>query len=562
MFPCAPAINASKVSRPLAWFSHPLTRNVELPEADFLHCDACEDYDLCRECFSKDSHGHHPQHAFSPAVSGATFSASVNSKLAPGRNKVHNAICDNCDKVRSVQSMERLAADIFQYITGIRHKCLDCPDWDYCADCVPSAVTTHPGHRFVPVYGALKSNYNFLPAAQHVHVGICCDGPLCSNSKSYPAYIRGVRYKCAVCHDLDFCASCEANPTNTHNKTHPLIKFNMPVRHVSVTTHGEGANGQQMPVMGDHIQRAPEAAQPAPQSPSKLSAPRTVVDTKPQPPSPKISLSAGFEKEQQKKNLDERHDSCQDMRATFLRDTVQDGTIVSPDQVFEQTWVLRNDGRDTWPAGCAVRFVGGDYMGSMSSKNAAASKDLVKASMTNSTTKPVGPGEEMAFAVKLRAPPRPGKTISFWRLATPSGHMFGHRLWCEIKVRTMPPATSPAPAAPLEEEAKSEQKSEDIQESEEDREVRKALDGPKVNSSQMIFPKLEKESPEASIHQESMATPSQTDEKSVVEDDFEDCSKETEWDGSDDDFLTDEEYDILDASDEEFLEEQTKKASS
>merc|ERR1712000_795041 len=91
--------------------------------------------------------------------------------------------------------------------------------------------------------------------------------------------------------------------TNTHNKTHPLIKFNLPVRHVSVTTHGEGANGQQMPVMGDHIQRAPEAAQPAPQSPSKLSAPRTVVDTKPQPPSPKISLSAGFEKEQQKKNL-------------------------------------------------------------------------------------------------------------------------------------------------------------------------------------------------------------------------------------------------------------------
>merc|ERR1711964_163296 len=98
--------------------------------------------------------------------------------------------------------------------------------------------------------------------------------------------------------------------------------------------------------------------------------------------------------------------------------------------------------------------------------NAAASKDLVKASMTNSTTKPVGPGEEMGFTVKLRAPPRPGKTISFWRLATPSGHMFGHRLWCEIKVRMMPPAASPAPAAPVQDEVKPELKSEDIQESE------------------------------------------------------------------------------------------------
>lgn len=538
----------------------PLTGDVELPDSEFLHCETCEDYDLCRECFSKDGHGHHPLHAFSPAVAGTVFGATVQSKLAPGRNKVHHAICDNCDKVRAERDQKNIPkTNIPQFITGVRHKCLDCPDWDYCAECVPNAITTHPGHRFVPVYDPLKANYHRdSPAAQHVHVGICCDGPLCSTGKSYPSYIRGVRYKCAVCHDLDFCAGCEANPSNTHNKTHPLIKFNSPVRHVSVTTHGEHANGQQMPTMGDHPQRAPEPAQSLPQVPSKLSmnAPRTVFDTKPQPASPKASPK---DEPAKQKSEGEREENFQDMRATFLRDSMQDGTIVNPDQVFEQTWVLRNDGRGTWPIGSAVRFVGGDYMGRMSSRSPVASKALATANVTNATTKPVGPGEECSFTVELRAPPRPGKCISFWRLATPSGHMFGHRLWCDVKVRVISPPSASVTPAPVKAKKEPEQKLEPERVSDKGC---GAGDVPKVNSSQMIFPKLEKESPEASIHQESTNSPTQTEEKLTIDDDFEDCSKETEWDGSDDDFLTDEEYDILDASDEEFLEEQAKKASS
>lgn len=488
----------------------------------------------------------------------------MSAKLASGRNKVHHAICDNCDKVGRLANI-KLASESnpLQFITGIRHKCLDCPDWDYCAECVPNATATHPGHRFVPVYEALKANYNSTLTTQHVHIGICCDGPLCSTGKSYPSYIRGIRYKCAVCHDLDFCAGCEANPSNTHNKTHPLIKFNSPVRHVSVTTHGEHANGQQMPAMGDQSQRAPEPSQHLPQSPSKLSmnAPRTVVDTKPQPASPKSSLTAEFEKAKKKieeQIEDDREENSQEMRATFLRDTMQDGTIVGPDQVFEQTWVLRNDGRATWPIGSAVRFVGGDYMGRMSSRNPVASKDLATANVTNATTKAVGPGEECKFTVELRAPPRAGKCISFWRLATPSGHMFGHRLWCDVSVRVT--SSSASNVTPVSPEAEPKQESELIGRSDKDREVNE-LEGPQVNTSQMIFPKLEKESPEASIHQESQNNSSRPEEKSTIEDDFEDCGKETDWDGSDDDFLTDEEYDILDASDEELLEEHTKKAS-
>lgn len=59
----------------------------------------CEDFDLCQTCFGKDAHGHHPQHAFEPAVSGSHMADHIKVKLAPGRNQMHHAICDGCDKV-------------------------------------------------------------------------------------------------------------------------------------------------------------------------------------------------------------------------------------------------------------------------------------------------------------------------------------------------------------------------------------------------------------------------------------------------------------------------------
>jgi len=77
----------------------------------------------------------------------------------------------------------------------------------------------------------------------------------------------------------------------------------------------------------------------------------------------------------------------------------------------------------------------------------------------------------------------------------------------------------------------------------------------KSQESRMIFPKLEKESPVASIHEDV-----QTETVVKHEDEFDEfeASEDDEW-AEEDGFLTDEEYDILDASDEEYLEEQQKK---
>jgi next to BRCA1 gene 1 protein len=46
-------------------------------------------------------HGHHPKHAFEPAVEETQLDFKAMTLLAPGRNVGHNAICDGCDKVYS-----------------------------------------------------------------------------------------------------------------------------------------------------------------------------------------------------------------------------------------------------------------------------------------------------------------------------------------------------------------------------------------------------------------------------------------------------------------------------
>jgi len=201
--------------------------------------------------------------------------------------------------------------------------------------------------------------------------------------------------------------------------------------------------------------------------------------------------------------------------------------------------VLRNCGNVAWPAGCSVKFVGGDYMGHVDPNHPAGIHELVSASESTVCYAPLAPGQEFAFTVLLRTPSREGRVISYWRLTTKEGIKFGHRLWCDVNVQAPKPVVVEPP---------------------------KAVEVPPPVQSQMIFPKLEKESPEAStIHDAPQAAAEEAAETTAAEaaakegDDFEECGDE-EWDeDSDEGFMTDEEYDILDASDEEYLEEQSKK---
>ncbi|KAK3359083.1 hypothetical protein B0T25DRAFT_449307 [Lasiosphaeria hispida] len=513
----------------------------ELPEVQFVHCTTCDDYDLCRACFAKNRHGHHPKHGFISAVEGTRMEPEVFRRLAPGRNQPHNAICDGCDET----------------IKGIRHKCLDCPDWDYCGTCLVNASFIHPGHRFVPIFEPLELavNARLRAFSRPTHVGICCDGPLCSSARTSSTYIVGDRFKCAVCNDTDFCANCEASPANTHNKTHPLIKFKTPVRHVSVTTSGEHENGRSMPAMGDRLRtRSSFTSSRSTETTAQNLATNvlTVVDVKPSEPvhsvkseeeqtmaeQPKIKV----EETEEKPSVAEKTPVPEDLAAVFVRDTVADGTVLGPDHVFEQTWVLRNEGKTAWPAGCAVRYVGGDYMGHVDPNHPAATQDLESTSESTICWASLAPGEEFPFTVLLRTPQRSGRLVSNWRLTTNDGIKFGHRLWCDIVVEKPKPIEAAkqeveaAPVVQAEEVEVEETKTEELE----------------PQQSQMIFPKLEKESPVASIHEEAKS------ESTPYEEEYEDCAEDDEWAESEA-FMTDEEYDILDASDEEDLVGQNPK---
>ncbi|RKU44424.1 hypothetical protein DL546_006856 [Coniochaeta pulveracea] len=556
----------------------------ELEDSEFVHCTDCEDFDLCKLCFKDDKHGHHPKHAFVPAAKGTSFPKEIAERLAPGRGKAHNAYCDSCNK----------------RINGVRHKCLDCPDWDYCNDCYVNASFIHPGHRFAPVYEHIEPAVavNARAASRPVHIGVQCDGPLCKGPSV--DFIRGVRYKCAVCHDTDFCENCEACPSNLHNKTHPLIKFKTPVKFANVTTTGSHGNGRQMPVMGDRVfgrcgRLAPER-QPAPSpeaqpevKPTKEETERdftqnleqlikktdvlTVADVKPlsdaahaQAPS-----TSTLELEGTVPAVD-----ASKLKAVYVRDLVADGTVMPPNNLFVQRWTLLNEGNVAWPAGCCVtldnRAGNGDYMGVVD------------------PTRPASVGQEMDFFITLRTPFRQGKHVSYWRLTTPEGKHFGNRLWCDITVEvpSAPDRVAPQIKSEVKEEEKddvvdlqalTEAKDEDektMSDPVNETEVAKIEDnedgenqGLDSHKSQMIFPKLEKESPVSSVHEENAVETDETantEAPPAYEEEYEDCDEEEEeWTVEEEEdsngFLTDEEYDVLDASDEEYLEEQQKKLS-
>jgi next-to-BRCA1 protein 1 len=286
-----------------------------------------------------------------------------------------------------------------------------------------------------------------------------------------------------------------------------------------------------MPMMGDRLRNRTTSKStettPAP-SANAATQVQTVADLQPtEPKAEEVKVEKTLEITEEAKELPAV--VKEDLVAHFVRDAIADGTFLPASSVFEQTWYLRNGGNTTWPAGCTVKFVGGDNMCAVDPEHPASVHELVSAAESTTCYAEVAPGQEYGFTVLMRTPNRAGNFISYWRLTGPDGNKFGHRLWCDVNVKEVAPK----------EEAKEEPKVE-------------------TEGSQMIFPKLEKESPAASVHQEA---PAPAPEAQYEVDEFEDFVDEPLGDDeTEDGFMTDEEYDILDASDEEYLAEQEKSA--
>ena len=302
------------------------------------------------------------------------------------------------------------------------------------------------------------------------HYGIYCDGPLCKD-KDHPTYIRGIRYKCVICNDTDFCANCEASPNNKHNKTHPLMKFRSPVRNVSVMTSGEDKSGTSMPQMGDvRARRSCTRNAAAEKSVPSVNAATQVqgeVETKkentvPKAPKEKIEIKDllvdPIDDKVKKPEFSALKDgsiktvnalevaeaiSPTELRAHFATDLIKDGTKMAPGIVFQQVWALYNPGPHPWPVGCSVKYVGGDNTLDIDTNQPSTAGQVAAATESNSTASVISKGGVVPFRVMMRAPQREGRAISYWRMKAPDGTPFGHRLWCDINVEAPTVSTSP-----------------------------------------------------------------------------------------------------------------------
>ncbi len=386
----------------------------EISEKDALQCTMCEDYDVCQKCIKARRDLHHPQHEFKARDKATVLDHDVLRKMKAGRDVVHHAYCDGCDK----------------RIRGIRHKCVDCPDFDLCNECALKHDELHPRHVFLPVYEV----YPPQERSTARHAGVICDGPLCVNKCSS---IVGVRYKCAICHDFDLCSHCEAAPQYCHDPSHPLIKMRVPLRGLTVeaTDLSSSANNSRHP----RRHRNAEASDLSSSANNSRSARRhnkhanrnvrsrvmTVAETGPSGEKSSVSESAA---PTSVAIISERHSTPDQtdpslLVATFVNDAIKDGTVMAPGTVFTQSWKMRNEGEHAWPQGVGIVWVGGDYM---SAKTVTA----------NVTSQPVAHGSEAVFNIELEAPNKTLHHISYWRLVTPSGARFGHKLWCDIEVST------------------------------------------------------------------------------------------------------------------------------
>lgn len=226
-------------------------------------CRNCSDYDMCSNCF-EDNRGahrlehefgsyatpeevtllHHPIRAPVPAPvpelvnlvddsvpledtgssarpSPASF--DMFSHLFPTPSPVvHNATCDRC----------------YSTIVGVRHKCLDCEDYDLCQSCFTEGSLQHfnDTHRFLRLHEARKLvvtriyddddsglvNEELRATLEDLSVRHDARCNLCEST------IRGFRHRCIDCEDFDLCTSCIENAREAHDMSHTFVKFSTP----------------------------------------------------------------------------------------------------------------------------------------------------------------------------------------------------------------------------------------------------------------------------------------------------------------------------------------------
>ncbi|HUI88901.1 MAG TPA: NBR1-Ig-like domain-containing protein [Anaerolineales bacterium] len=115
--------------------------------------------------------------------------------------------------------------------------------------------------------------------------------------------------------------------------------------------------------------------------------------------------------------------------ATFIGETIPDGTIESPGAIFTKTWTIQNSGTCTWDTTWKLVFVSGDNMGG---------------GYSLSFPQTVAPGQNVDLPIVLTAPTAAGSYTGYWKLQSPWNYTFGdsdsgNPFWVTINVNSGTP---------------------------------------------------------------------------------------------------------------------------
>ena len=117
-------------------------------------------------------------------------------------------------------------------------------------------------------------------------------------------------------------------------------------------------------------------------------------------------------------------------KASFVSETVPDGTILSAGSVFTKVWRIQNTGTCTWNSSWKLVYVSGDLMGGATVYN---------------FPQPAAPGATVDVPVVFTAPADGGSYRGYWKIESPWGLVFGdsgsgNAFWVDIVVGSSTPS--------------------------------------------------------------------------------------------------------------------------
>jgi hypothetical protein len=133
------------------------------------------------------------------------------------------------------------------------------------------------------------------------------------------------------------------------------------------------------------------------------------------------------------------------LAARFIKDiTIEDNAEIACGVQFEKVWRIQNTGNVAWPEGVCLEYLGGSEEMGMFLEFTLSNIFLGIPLKTRFPAKPAKVGEEVDISVPLVAPTKPGVYKGYFRLTTPQGEQFGHRVYFNIvAISTPEPKSEP-----------------------------------------------------------------------------------------------------------------------